>query len=148
MSAFIVTKTHIDSIVNYAIDMRFPIYAGKLRFDLSDIDLRDALGQLLTDANYASVNHRYEEIDKAPEYTFRRVEQISTIQFLKALKCLNYQSCEVDNWDQTEAYKAIQSMLSMGVSRLDGYEDAAWGIPEQTAKTSYICLSDLMGGGQ
>ena len=129
MSAWIVSKAHIDFLVSAA--KHFGIRAinnnGELVCAEED---PDQIGQILWNENYRSVNFRYNENKSAPEYHYdTRCDRIKPgslaevnegapdfngltgIGFLlKALGCYNYQSCETDDYEKTEA-KAIVSTL-------------------------------------
>ena len=129
MSAFTVSKEHIDSMV-YALDLD-----GKKR----DQETRNVLGQILWDENYKSVNFRYNGKDEAPKYVFTTPEKpYSLYAAYKNCRCYNYQSCETDNYNATLAC-AINAVLMATIERclemtkeeiqkMPQYEEAEWGI--------------------
>jgi hypothetical protein len=52
----------------------------------------------------------------------------SPVQIIKAVHCLDYQSCETEDWETTLAWRICQALLSSTTARLPGYEAAAWEI--------------------
>ena len=119
MSAWIVSKKHIDLLVA----------AAKNRHP-------DALGQMLWAENHKSVNYRYGEKRPTPPYTFTPpTEPIDQILLLKQIHCYDYQSCEHDGWERSEAYKLCKKLeaaclaaLPPGVEDSPEYSQAPWGI--------------------
>lgn len=129
MSAFIVNNYHIDVLVNYAVFNRL-YYCHNDKVVHCEKN-PDVIGQVLLAENYRSVNHRYEENDTAPSYKFRVLSKsFSAIQIIKACNCLEYQSCEHDEWKDSEAYKIVNSIREHAIINLKEYEDAQWEIPE------------------
>ena len=106
--------------------------SGKLKENLLENEVLELLGQKLIDGNYTSVNFRYSENDKAPKFKYvpcQRRESVSLGQFLKYLACLNYQSCEPDDYYKNDdsVFWDIYNLERFGSSRVNGYEDATWG---------------------
>lgn len=117
MSAFTVSKLHIDVLV-HALGSR-------------ELVVRDPseIGQVLWDENYASVNDRYSESDRAPRYRYlkptpARLEEtwssapmvarqtrgglalapgLTDTVVLKSVHCYDYQSCEHLGWAASQA---------------------------------------------
>ena len=129
MSAFTVSKEHIDSMV-YALDLD-----GKMR----DQETRNIIGQILWDENYKSVNARYSGKDEAPKYVFTTPEKpYSLYEAYKNCRCYNYQSCESENYNTTHAcvineviMTTIERCLEMTkeeIQKMPEYEKADWGI--------------------
>lgn len=52
--------------------------------------------------------------------------EVSPVQILKMLDCLEYQSCESADYYQTPAYDLLQWLRKAAIHELDGYEDADW----------------------
>ena len=93
MSAFLLCKAHIDTIVNGAIQLK-----------VIRPDQAEWLGQLLWDENYRSVNHRYSEDNDPPEYKHEVYDApFHPVAIVIALDCYDYQSCECPDWEKTEA---------------------------------------------
>lgn len=51
---------------------------------------------------------------------------ITPLQILRLIDCLDYQSCETDDWPQTLAYRQLDWLRSSAIRRLQGYDDAQW----------------------
>lgn len=85
---------------------------------------------LLMAENVRSVNHRYkdEELTSSKVVLDRNAKPLPAIEVLKLIDNLEYQSCECDDWEQTEAYKLLCRYRKMLVPKLAGYEDAPWGL--------------------
>lgn len=62
------------------------------------------------------------------------VRKVTPIQIIKVAQCVNYQSCETEDWKDTKAYCQLDWITSEALRHLPGYEDADWGyeqpIPE------------------
>lgn len=120
MSAFVVSKQHIDALVTTAAAWRMHRCATD-----------QALGQLLWTENFASVNYRYTDQQPAETYTgpsAYSAKSLTPVQALKAIACYVYQSCEHPTWEQSEAYTFTEQFKSEAISRLPGYENADWEI--------------------
>lgn len=120
MSAYIVSKQHIDMIVNYVYNKRIE--------DEREYRTRDELGQILYDENVRSVNHRYHEKNRLFKYTFESPALgLTCVEFIKFLRCLDYQSCERPSYDRSQARRVIVNLVFRAVSDIPGYDDAPWG---------------------
>jgi hypothetical protein len=49
-------------------------------------------------------------------------------EFFKALDCYEYQACECDDWEQTEAAKLCRDMRKTACRRVPEYDACPWGI--------------------
>lgn len=114
MSAFIVSKEHIDAMLT-------PLQSYSSDDELSE------MGNTLWQENYKSVNYRYRENEFAPEYRFVSNMQ-SNVQVLKLCNCYDYQSCETNTYKDSEAYKIVNSIRKIVSSDLDGYDEAEWAL--------------------
>ena len=135
MSAFIVPDNHIHSILTYA-----KKHLGKINYNERNVrlfgsyanDEINELGQILVNANYRSVNTRYPKDNFFPttphKYNYRSVCDISAIEVIKACHCLDYQSCEFDGWEKSDAYKILQNIIQQATYKLENYESAPWVI--------------------
>ncbi len=104
------------------------LYEGQ---PLSCVTFTDEAGAILTHQNARSVAARYREpvSPAAASYTFSRVNapDISPVAVLKSIHCLIYQSCETDDWEETQAKRLLASIESAAIDRIAGYSDAQWG---------------------
>lgn len=140
MSAYIVDDKVIDYAISafiaaskpYSPSVVVPIEGGGYKsFDLNVPADRDALGQLIVDENYASVNYRYDEADKPHRYKYREHRKVHVqnkgvvaVQGLKAIANIDYQSCEHPGWHNSQARNALIYMQGGLHNGLPGYRDA------------------------
>lgn len=59
-------------------------------------------------------------------YFLAHPQSITPVQILRLIDCLDYQSCETDNWPQTLAFRQLNWIRGAAIGRLPGYDDAAW----------------------
>lgn len=133
MSAFIVSDDHIHALVSYAL--------GGANDRISTRHDNDQLGQVLVNENYRSVNYRYRAKDEPPRYSWRpTLRPFKPVEILKACDCYDYQSCETEDYDSTEAARIIQQIRSKAIRNLPGYESAAWDIRDEPTGISLSSL--------
>lgn len=147
MSAFVVSRTHLDALLSAADlwDVQLPITVpGEIIRNLT----ADETGNLLMAVNVAAVNHRYRENDTPDPYTFDRLGiAIQPGAILKAIDCYRYQACEHPQWrsdrdtmglpagEQSDPdVKRVQDWLEdlerAAIQRSPGYQDAPWEITD------------------
>ena len=152
MSAWTVSKAHIDLLINAALrrrpggaDYGFSWWNGQERINLEEIG-HSAAGQMLWDENFTSVNSRYQEENGAPAYNFKQSFQpTDPVVVLKQISCFEYQSCEHDGWEKSEAKAFCDALRSKQINRLPGYDDAPWGVDDKPGEeTMVVILSDLV----
>ena len=80
-------------------------------------EMRNAIGQSLLDANYDSVNYRYDENRKAPTYVYSEdalYESCKNGTYLadvySAIQEYNYQACETENYFESDLYQTLQDV--------------------------------------
>lgn len=56
------------------------------------------------------------------------VRHLTSVEALKCIHCLEYQSCEHDEWETSEAKSALDTLAREIVGRLPGYSAAPWGL--------------------
>jgi hypothetical protein len=131
MSAWIVSKKHIDALVT--------AYLHSQYFDSQrTAEENDRIGQMLWDENHRSVNYRYKEAMLPPSYKFEPCStfenkdgskvKLDNIALCKLIDCYEYQTCEHKEWATSEACSFCNALRKRLVMRTDGYEDAPWGI--------------------
>jgi len=111
-----------------------------------DEELATYYANILYCENIRSVQHRYPqdktlddlpgEINKPDFLTVTASEfwdQFTDIRFavpplhiLSMCSCLEYQSCETNDWQKTLAYRLIQRIKDAAIRALPGYENAPW----------------------
>lgn len=140
MSAFLCSPEHVGGLAEYSAAHRE--WAKATGHDLA---------QLWAKANLASVARRYEMTEDAVAQEFGGFEdaqqyvwacqqqatrnalwirapkaEIHTWAF-KMASCLDYQSCEVPDWNGSEAQRQIEAVQHEAAKRgLPGYEAAPW----------------------
>lgn len=97
-------------------------------------DSASAVGQILLDANVHSVNFRYSESEPAETYTYAppRNTRREPVEIIKAVQCLEYQSCEFPEWRESEAARILEAILHGALRKLPGMSDAQWAIGYQS----------------
>lgn len=119
MSAYMVSNEHINVMIwkagqrefQHDTPFTFTRDDGRVLRITSTADARE-LGQLLHDANLASVLARYGEWDDLEPYRYARptCQTWSALEVISALSCYEYQACEVLGWRESEAYRLIRSL--------------------------------------
>jgi len=139
MSAYIVEKRLIGYIVGC--DRYMETKTGFCNRDRTPVEQ----GQALRDENIRSVLYRYPQttIQTAPgasdrESVFCEEDIVSIgedsfdpVQLLKSIACLEYQSCEHDEWEQCQAKKYLDGLRADAVRMLPKWDEAEWGAPEK-----------------
>jgi hypothetical protein len=119
MSAFICSKLHIQTIAQNFVDI--------LKFG----DVLSISNELHKE-NIKSVNYRYDEKTKCIKWKNVETLPVSKIQLYKLIKCLEYQSCEHNNWKNSKSYLMLQCMKSVIENGTnidsDEYDNAKWTI--------------------
>ena len=152
MSCYILSANHINYLVNLAICTSGMggfsyVYDGK-RISVSyGGDAAEVAGQMLRDANVESVAACYPnesreflpgDADEAEAlwcFNFKKDpssiwprERVSPGFALKQIQCFEYQSCELPGWEQSEAFAFLSALRDRLARRVDGYQEAPWGI--------------------
>jgi hypothetical protein len=136
MSAWLVSQRHIDEIVRFASGARYAISVRgtALRFDPKAPADLTKMGRMLWAENAISIKARYG--DNNPEcfdYTYTPTARpaLPAVVIIKALDCLEYQSCEHDSYYASEAYALLRQLRDNAAARVPGYDAAPWGIDEE-----------------
>jgi len=139
MSAWIVSKEHIDALVTAALKDNLYFYHNDGVHYVKTKKECDFIGNELTKENYKSVNYRYSEDDKAPKYSYEYNGGWKPIEIIKSCHCYGYQSCEHDGWKDSISHSFINALKESLIHELPGYDEAPWGINER--KEQGILLS-------
>lgn len=142
MSAYIVSDDHINVIVSYFVT---PIMDDKLwieldgKYDYMSEDDTPKVAQRLYAQNVRSVDARYDE-ENGGQYQFKLVRDAKHLysigEIALALNGLEYQSCETDDYNETEAYKLVQAMRKHLLRKIAEQDDAdTWHIDEVKQRT-------------
>lgn len=134
MSAFQVSPTHIGALVRWYLK-DCPSHArGSWRHHSAGCTDAEDMINVLALENYRSVAYRYEPrhtIDKpdaVTHVTLSSYPKLEPIAVIKACDCLDYQSCEHPEWETSDAYHLLNAIRHAAISRIHGYDDAAWEI--------------------
>ncbi len=141
MSAFVVSHDHINALVTFLLDKKTSVYLRSQKRWIEATDLTaQQIGEILLKENIRSVLERYPDCkggrdlpgvigETVENYTFkRRSTPMKPVEILKSCSCLDYQSCETDDWSETDSYRIIKDIEAAAVRSLPGYEAAPWGI--------------------
>ncbi len=99
---------------------------------LTKFNLLETFGQIILKKNFQSVKFLYgNKIEKDESKNFKYVlldNPCSKMQFLKYIDCLDYQSCELNDYYENpkSIYRCLNKLRTWCVSLLDGYEQASW----------------------
>lgn len=152
MSAYICDKNHIGYLVAAACSSQLQ-FGGVARarwfhngqwHECQDGDgqrMAEVANMLLLE-NIRSVSARYpsESSDTLPGAIERDLFQpgevrrvlgpLDPVQVIKSCHCFEYQSCEHEGWEDSEAHAFIKQLIRSACHRLPGYEAAEWGGPK------------------
>ena len=128
MSAFIVSRFHIHQLVT-AIDTY-----------VSPTEEPSALGHMLWQTNIASVQYRYNDeplsdlpgpCDETYQYEYVTPQrQLTPVEVYAVARCYAYQSCERDDWEDSEAYGLIDVLCTALQTRLGKTDEQIRRLPE------------------
>lgn len=143
MSAFIQSNEHIDVLVSY---FTSEIHGNglwtKVGGDWCYLTPEKAykVAEMLHKENLKSVNHRYNESEPMSyEFTYYpdMTQAYSPAEIAKAIDGLEYQSCEHEGWDSSEAKATLGRMRKQLLTKMRGYEEAStWSIDEVKQPTA------------
>lgn len=156
MSAFVVSDECINVILGIIKEYK-TILMQKPIFDFENCDediVLNWLGNVLLHMNVDSVNARYDEHEIYEPRTFHPKKATGSVEGLivgiKQIHCWQYQSCELDDYQDRWEWKLIRQILNclheillfkksikpstdykendMKVTSLKEYQDAPWGL--------------------
>lgn len=172
MSAWIVSKEHIDVMVKAALEGPSDnegnmLYLNGTRWDdfywYVDNEKRpltaanaDEIGDMLVRENVRSVNHRYSYAGRIPYYGEEGATELeergddelpgpidkywvesyhytdpgfrpTVAEIVKTIGCFEYQSCEHDEWKNSEAFIFCRELREAALAVMPGKAEAPWG---------------------
>lgn len=146
MSAFMVDHIHIDALVTWAAEHRIRYRHNDRVFEVHHQNQQE-VGEMLLRENERSVCYRYPDCVSNPENMPGRIGEtvenyrfslfpceLTAVELIKLCGCYEYQACETNDWEDSQAHALIQSMVSHAVHELPGYQAAPWGISQETLK--------------
>lgn len=124
MSAFQCSPNHIAAVIGSV-----ALYDRMHGRDLA------AEAATLAAENARSVAYRYRDACEPVTVPAALIERwraypLSPVALLKAAQCLDYQSCECDDYERTPAAKLLRDITSLAISKLPGYEAAGWTVDD------------------
>lgn len=146
MSAYMVHEEHINVMVWAAVELASPSDIGpvfhyapasganSVKVSRLERDSMNKAGQMLVDANAASMAARYGEEDHGYTYTYARPKRTDwqPVDVLSALSCFEYQACEVRDFDTTEAARFCDALRHGLIRRLPNMDATPWEIGPAT----------------
>jgi hypothetical protein len=150
MSAFVCGPDHFKALAIFAVSRRHGSrnvdprdLKGCEKLELyNEINLASAYADILYAENMRSVLHRYPDdteetapgpIDKPEHIKVTGHDmckpayiRVSPVAILKMCDCLEYQSCETDDYRQTLAFDLLDRIRGAAIHCLPGYDDAPW----------------------
>jgi len=159
MSAFMVSRAHIDAIVAVAVfgpsrcaasNWRGPYFGNPSR--RATYCIASEIGEMLVKENLSSIHHLYSDTATNPTTTPGPIEQYwlapyvfpcaalkprklpDALQTLKLITCYEYQSCEHPEWHDSDARDFCESLRRALIRALPGYDAAPWEWNEQEVR--------------
>lgn len=136
MSAYIMNDDEINAIVSYFIDPNHITGEGAWlrigdKYDYLNAHNSADVAKILHDENVRSVNNRYGD-DTPSSYEFEYIPSARKRpmgNIIGALDCLEYQSCETEDWHTTNAWAIIQGLRKHLLKTVAEQDDTyTWGI--------------------
>ena len=160
MSAYIVHTDTLDLIVAAALHGATetnPLliqWQGETRMFTNHPEDARILGQLLLDANVASVNHRYNEGTSPEPYRYnpRGIAPYlggplaTWADVLAAIQCYDYQACELPGYRDGYAHAVLRGIEQRVISRIIDAANAPWGWTRDDAKTRENTIKTTLRG--
>ena len=153
MSAYIVSNNHIDVIVSWFLNNYKDSqlwYEINGQYGYMDSEQAPKVAYELYKQNVRSVNRRYNDSETDELYQFTEVKNAkqaySLAEIAGALDCLEYQSCETDDYHQTDAYKIITSMRKHLLKKIQADElgdNTTWSIDELKDKPAKYRVNEI-----
>jgi hypothetical protein len=135
MSAFIVSNKHINYLMQFLGQQKdLHLSLNGKGINTANIDDMQNVANILIKQNWKSYNFRYNEKNKVPKNYKFAIDfnfKPNLAQVIKACQCLNYQSCETRNYNQSNAKKIIDTIQYLATQRILNsmdYENLKWEI--------------------
>ena len=168
MSAFICGEDHFKVLAIFAASRIHgswrvdPRYHPRLPYqddgrgieNLTDTELTTLYADVLYQENIRSVRERYpkDKWEDLPGPSVKPIHIVASgreralaayrrtpVQILKMCDCLEYQSCETDDYRESIAFELLEAIRRAAIRELPGYEDAPWDYyPESKASPESV----------
>lgn len=134
MSSYLVNPEHIGALAAFAVQhdaVSRPLH-GSCGFDSARY-----VARLLAEENVRSVHCRYparkDEQHEAfylsaedwAEHYYFNPPNVSPLGIISMCRCLDYQSCDTSDWDDTPACKQLTIIQDAAITALPGYKEAS-----------------------
>jgi len=133
MSAFLCTPTHMAAVVSWA-SKNGSIACSWAGFGAAT---PQGIATMLHQENIKSLRTRYPDTfqEFGPPHEFTACEiasapKLSTVGCLKAIACIEYQSCEHEGWSSSRAARFLQAVKGAAIAALPGWASEAWCIAD------------------
>lgn len=120
LSAFSVSDDHINILLSWARKYAPILYATA--FDLKKKAEYAKVGAILRKANNASLEARYGNKPKSYLAKTVPVAHLYPINIVAGCNCFDYQVCEYDGWEKSDAKKIIDNIRDAAIRRVVGYD--------------------------
>lgn len=141
MSAFIMPEEELNTIVSYFIHARQTVHGEGAwlkigeRYNYLNTETAPEVAKILMDENIRSVRYRYgedEQMSYDSDYTFQydpTAHKRPVGNIIGALDCLEYQSCETDDYHQSNAWDIMNGLRKHLLKVIAEKEETyTWGI--------------------
>lgn len=133
MSAFMCSDEHI-AVLAYSATFGTDSIEAHPRF-YKDLKFRKAFNTLRA-ANMRAMRARYGKergVISPPTFNAATVASVQAhrdpVHVIKLAGCFDYQACEHDGWERSEAYRVLgRAVLRCAHSQLPGYSNAPWAL--------------------
>ncbi len=126
MSAFVVSKNHIASVVRFATtDLN---HYQQIALHEAEDWARRLMARNVESVNYRYPNHPPETAETITAQDILTARRLTPVEALKAISCLTYQSCELPTWTEVPEYRFLEGLTAAAIAALPGYDDAPWEI--------------------
>ena len=125
MSSYIVDKEHIEQIVLYAYKLKgvnsLNYYHKKERIIFESVG---NVAEELSKANCEGVNYRYDENYKPYDFdlSYGNLHVKNPLQVIQLIRCLEYQSCDNPNYDNSLGNTILKTITEHIVSYMIQHE--------------------------
>lgn len=142
MSAWVVSKHHIDLLVSAAIERQIPVKF--LNIDVTETATEEnanAIGKMLLAENIRSVVYRYNLAGTKEALQYERdlnAYEASRYQSVRpsaaacAANCFDYQACECPDYQDTPAAFFVRQLKAVVGDNPKGYDSEPWGFDTET----------------
>jgi len=136
MSAFVISDKHLNVIINSLPKYWESTFHHITRLehkDKSESEIKRLIAKIFIEENIKSVNYRYSNdyqglSIKDFDLRFSSMLRVDALSAIKLLHCLDYQSCEHREYDDSLAKKLNDSFCNSLIRSLEEYEEASWAI--------------------